>query len=131
MEPCVSGVPAYVTTTSLMVYHTNTVALDRVRTVNGPTVLVPSPGITRGRRCRGTVTLIGTNTTSVVRRGSLANTTLVHGASGVLLGPRGLRGCDRGSHGVTVASSGREVCSMIGGILKLIWQWRLWHFLVR
>ncbi len=107
------SVSVYVTTTSLIVNETKTVALNRVNTYNGTSILVPSPCITRGRRFRGTVALGGINTTRVVRRGSLSNRGVVRAIGGLLDGPRGVTTV-RGTTGRgTVVSTGREVCGIL------------------
>lgn len=113
IERCVSGVSVYVTTTSLIVNETNTSSLSRVRTLNGTSVLVPDPCITRGRRCRGTVTLIEEGTTEVVRRGRLADRELGAIVSRILNGPRRLTRVRGGTGDVTIASSTGVVTSVV------------------
>lgn len=119
---CVSSVSIYLTTDSLIVNETNTSSLSRVRTINETSVLVPSPGITRGRRCRGTVTLIRGSTTHIVRRGSLASRGLVSRFSSLITSHRALMELNEGTGGVTIRGSSTVVYSVVRGLTRGGWR---------
>ncbi len=114
---CVRGVSIYVRTTSLVVDHYKTNTLARVRTMNYTSLLVPSPVMTRGRRCRGNVILTGTSTTMLCRRGSTSPSIVVSRITGLVSSPRHLREVSRGSTGLCVASAPSHVGSMVESLL--------------
>ncbi len=115
MASFVSGVRRTCTTTSLMVSETNTDDVSRLYLLKGPTVLIPSPGITRSRRAGGTLTLTSHRTTLCM--GSTRTIRRLLPLTIRAIGSRGqLRSLNQGTDTVTFASSTGHVTRRICGL---------------
>lgn len=117
MASFVGSVTATCSTTSLIVSQTNTNSVSRFYLLDGPIVLIPSPGMTRSRRAGGTLTLIGGRTTVCMgsmrtRRGLLSMTLRA------VAGTAGLGSLDRGVTGLTLPSSTAVVTGRIVGLTR-------------
>ncbi len=113
---CVCSVTSTLGTYSVVVNESKD-SIDRVATLNGPTILVPSPGITKGRRRRGTETVRNYNTTQIVLRGSLGTGTLNSTMDDVVSGRRMCRGVSSYTEGVNVAGTASELCDLTGRLV--------------